>query len=110
MSDGATKKDIEQLESRLDQKIEKQLREHTDEILGVVQAFMVQVDARFNKLEERMDKFEQKLEHLTNTLDGFLKRVEDAEIENAMRDRQFERLLAWARKVSKKTGIPLEDL
>jgi hypothetical protein len=28
----------------------------------------------------------------------------------AFRDSRFERLLAWARKVSAKTGIPLEGL
>lgn len=40
------------------------LREHTDEILGVMETFMHQVDSRFNKLEERMDSFDEKLDSL----------------------------------------------
>jgi hypothetical protein len=47
---------------------------------------------------------------LVNTVDGFVKRIDDYEIEQISRDRQFERLLDWARKVSEKTGIPLENL
>lgn len=43
---------------------------------------MHQVDDRFNQLEARQ----------------------------AARDRQFDRLLKWARQVSDKTGIPLENL
>jgi nitrate/nitrite-specific signal transduction histidine kinase len=50
------------------------------------------------------------LDRLVNTVDGFVKRIDDYEIEQISRDRQFERLLDWARKVSEKTGIPLENL
>ena len=50
------------------------------------------------------------IDRLTNTIDGFVKRLDDEDIDQVARDRQFERLLAWARKVSKKTGIPLENL
>ena len=50
------------------------------------------------------------LERLTNTVDAFIKRLDDNDVELAARDAQFERLLDWARKVSKKTGIPLENL
>ena len=50
------------------------------------------------------------LDRLTNTIDSFVKRLDDAEIEQSSRDLQFERLLEWAREVSKKTGIPLKNL
>jgi len=86
------------------------LREHTDEILGVMETFMHQVDSRFNKLEERMDSFDEKLDRLTNTIDGFVKRLDEVVGEQTARDAQFDRLLTWARKVSDKTGIPLENL
>lgn len=86
------------------------LNKQTDEIIGVFQGFMVQTDERFNKLEARMDDFDRKLDKLTNTIDGFLKRLDDIETEQIARDRQFERLVAWAHKVSEKTGVPLENL
>lgn len=86
------------------------LNTQTDEIIGALQGFMVQTDERFNRLESRMDVFDRKLDKLTNTIDGFLKRLDDIETEQIARDRQFERLVEWAHKVSKKTGIPLENL
>ncbi len=61
------------------------------------------------------DKLDQKasqesMERLLNTLDGFLKRLDNIETELSARDAQFERLLEWAREVSRKTGVPLKDL
>ncbi|MBI3624210.1 hypothetical protein HY218_01105 [Candidatus Saccharibacteria bacterium] len=47
---------------------------------------------------------------MLNTIDGFIARIDKYETELAARDSQFQKLLVWARKVSKKTGIPLENL
>lgn len=78
-------------------------REDIDEILKVLRDFMKQVDERFVAMENKYD-------HLINTIDGFISRIDKYEIELAARDNQFNKLLEWARKVSVKTGIPLEDL
>ncbi len=70
------------------------------------------VEGRFDQLQSSLDSksSQDSIDRLANTLDGFAKRIEENEVENAARDRQFERLLDWARKVSTKTGIPLENL
>jgi septal ring factor EnvC (AmiA/AmiB activator) len=60
------------------------------------------------KLDQKASQ--DSMERLLNTLDGFLKRLDDIETEQSARDLQFERLLDWAREVSKKTGVPLKDL
>lgn len=105
MSDAATRKDI-------------------DEVIGIVRDFMEHVDTRFNKVETdiydlkqdvavlKQDVADLKASHdrLLNTIDGFIGRIDKYEVELAARDNQFEKLLAWARKVSAKTGIPLENL
>jgi len=70
-----------------------------------VQEFRTEVNG---KLDEKASQ--ASLDRLTNTIDSFVKRLDDAEIEQSSRDLQFERLLSWARQVSKKTGIPLRDL
>ena len=85
-------------------------RADIDEVIGVVRDLMQQVDTRFNKIEERLDSLDEKYAHLINTIDGFLARIDKYETELAARDGQFEKLLIWARKVSEKTGIPLENL
>ncbi|MGB3023484.1 MAG: hypothetical protein WBB39_01625 [Candidatus Saccharimonadales bacterium] len=114
------------------------VRRSTDEILGVIQGFMEGVDkqfksvdkrfdtvekrlgnlevgqvkilARLDTLEERVERLEHSVESLLRTAEAIFKRYDDMDIENAARDSQFEKLLAWARKVSEKTGIPLENL
>jgi len=124
MSDQITKKDVEEIVGKVVDKAVGELSE-------VIASFATQVDKRFNKvdkrfdqvdmhfirIEDRLDRVEKRLdEHdvkfdkLLNTMDRFLGRLDQNEIEQAARDSQFEKLLDWARKVSVKTGIPLENL
>lgn len=86
------------------------MREQTDEIIGVIQSFVMQMDDRFNKIEKEITELKESHNRLLNTIDGFISRIDKYETELAARDSQFEKLLAWARKVSVKTGIPLENL
>lgn len=70
-----------------------------------VEEFRSEVNAKLDQKASQVS-----IERLIDTLDGFVKRLDDIEIEQSARDAQFERLLEWAREVSKKTGIPLKDL
>lgn len=106
MNDTATKDDLKQLGLDIDQKINKAVTE-LSEIIGTLAQSM------HNELEVVKDEQRDTriaLDRLTNTIDGFVGRIDHYETEQMARDRQFERLLAWAHKVSKKTGIPLENL
>ncbi len=86
------------------------LSAQTEEIIGVLQTYMHQVDNRFNKIEKDISDIKSSIDRLTNTIDGFVKRLDEVETEQTARDAQFERLLEWAREVSKKTGVPLKNL
>ena len=88
----------------------KALQAQTDEIASMFDSFMTQVDARFSKVEASDNELKNAIHSLTNSIDGFLKRLDQVESEQRARDAQFDRLLAWAKKVSKKTGVPLEGL
>ena len=66
------------------------------------------LDPRFKALEKRMDAFEVKLDHLTSTLDAFLRRLDDIEKDNSARDAQVARLERWIEQIAQKTGIKLE--
>jgi hypothetical protein len=70
-----------------------------------IEAFRTEVN---EKLDQKASQ--GSMERLLDTLDGFVKRLDDADTEQSARDLQFERLLEWAREVSKKTGIPLRNL
>ena len=85
-------------------------KDDIDEVLGLIRTFMQQVDNRFNKIEEDINQLKESHDRLLNTVDGFIARIDRYETEQVARDRKFEKLLAWARKVSEKTGIPLENL
>jgi archaellum component FlaC len=105
MNEGATRKDI-------------------DEVIDIMKDFMSQVtgqfsnvdkqfdsvNKQFNEVNKRLDRFDRDYNHLINTIDSFIGRIDKYETELAARDSQFERLLVWARKVSEKTGIPLENV
>lgn len=102
------------------------VRDVIDEISGIINSFGKQIDERFNEVEIKVDANSFALRHgltetnreiadgrasidrLTGTIDGFVKRLDHVETEATARDAQYNRLLAWAQKVSTKTGIPLE--
>ncbi len=70
-----------------------------------VEEFRTEMNGKFEETATQAS-----LDRLTNTVDKFIGRLDDADIENVARDSQFAKLLEWARKVSEKTGIPLENL
>lgn len=84
-------------------------RQDIDEVIGILKDFMGQVSDQHTGVNERLDKIDSKYDHLINTIDGFVGRIDKYETELLARDSQFERLLSGARKVSEKTGIPLEN-
>lgn len=106
MTNNVNKDDLKVLGNSLEAKIDKAV----DDLTDVIKVFMRHVEERFNKLEARMDEFDLKLDKLTSTIDGFVARIDHYETEQTARDNQFEKLLIWVRKVSEKTGIPLENL
>jgi hypothetical protein len=53
-----------------------------------IEDFRSEVNERFNNTASR-----DSMDHLVNTLDGFLKRLDDNETEQSARDLQFDRLL-----------------
>jgi len=103
MSESITKQDVEEIVGRAVDKAVTDLSE-------IISTFAQQVDTRFNKVESELSELRESHHRLLNTIDGFVGRIDRYETEQLMRDNQFNRLLDWARKVSEKTGIPLENL
>ena len=57
------------------------------------------------RIEGEFAEVRSDIRKLADTPDLFLKRLDINETEQAARDMQWERLLEWAREVSKKTGV-----
>lgn len=85
-------------------------RKDIDEVLDLMKTFMSQADSELSEIKNEISELIQSHGRLLNTIDGFISRIDKYETELAARDAQFDRLLSWARKVSKKTGVPLENL
>ena len=66
-------------------------------------------DKRIDKVDADISKIDAKYEHLIDTLDIFLKRLDNIEANDAARDVQLVRLERWIKQVATKTGVKLES-
>lgn len=110
-------KDIEHLLSEqttvilhaVDTRLEKHTKALTTEMDRRFDAQDKKFDARFDAIDRRFDKLEQrfmqKLNSLTNTLDHFLKRITDMEEEFTFMKHDVNRIKAVLRE---KLGVTLE--
>ena len=103
MAEYATKQDVQEI---VDLAIDKAVADLSE----IIANFAQQVDSRFNSVEAKQQELDKKFDRLLGTIDSFVGRIDRYESEQVARDSQFNRLLEWARKVSEKTGIPLENL
>jgi hypothetical protein len=113
MSQAATRKDIDDVIDILQDFMKQVSGEFADvrsEVRGEFADVRSEVRGEFAEIKNRLDEQDKKYDRLISTIDGFISRIDRYETELAARDRQFEKLLQWARKVSEKTGVPLEDL
>lgn len=94
---------------RIDERLNR-MDERFDQMDERFNIFEFRVNARFDKIEAQIVDLQKSHDRLLNTVDKLISRIDDYETEQAARDNQFEKLLEWARKVSVKTGIPLENL
>lgn len=99
MSDYATKKDVQEIVDRA-----------VTDLSGVIANLAQSMHSEIQELKVDSQILKNSLNSLTNTMDNYLKRLDEIEIEDGARDARFDRLVAWAREVSTKTGIPLKDL
>jgi phage shock protein A len=99
-----------QLEVALKKNNQELARSIVDEISETMNVIMDRIDERFNKVEKDIIDLKESHDRLLNTIDGFVKRLDEVEIEQTARDAKFERLARWAKEVSEKTGIPLPQL
>ena len=65
-----------------------------------IQDFRGEVNLRFEKTDGRIDA-------LTSSIDGFIKRIDHYETEQAARDHKIDRLERWIEEIAKKTGVKL---
>ena len=70
------------------------------------------VETRFGDMEKRFDQVstQDSVDRLASSVDALIGYYKDQQDEQTARDLQWERLIEWAREVSKKTGILLKDL
>lgn len=99
MSEYATKNDVQEIVNKA-----------VDDLSEVINNLAQNMHKEISELKSDVIDLKKSHDQLLNTVDGFVARIDRYETELAARDNQFNKLLEWARKVSEKTGIPLENL
>jgi hypothetical protein len=70
------------------------------------------VDFRFNALEAKMDagfaRMDEKYDRIMNAIDGFIRRVENIEANDAARDTRLDRHERWHRRTAANLHLKLE--
>ena len=88
-------------------KLEEHIDKRFDELITTLSTFADNVDRRFNEHDEEFRKLNQKYDHLVNTIDGFVGRIDKYETELAARDHKIDRLERWIEQLAKTTGVKL---
>jgi chromosome segregation ATPase len=99
MSEQATKSDITSLEQQIDKRF--------DELSALMSGFANDVQAKLSDHDDEFRKLNEKYDHLLNTIDGFVARIDTYEAELAARDHKIERLERWIQEIAKKTNVQL---
>lgn len=97
MSDYATKQDLKTLEDKIDKRF--------DDLAEILNVFANDVNKKFEAQDAELRKLNDKYDHLVNTIDGFLARIDHYETELAARDAEIARLRVWIEAIAKKTGV-----
>lgn len=95
--------------------LDSSLKAAVEDIAEIIGDFSKHVDERFNKVEDDIAdlksdvaRLDEKYDHLINTLDAFLKRLDDMETENTARDAHLARIDRWLHQVADKVGVELK--
>ncbi len=89
---------VENLSKRMDAQDSK-----IDKLLDLIYAFKADIEAGVKHQNKHIDSI-----HVT--VDAIYKNLDDSDLEHAALKAQFNRLLSWSRKASRKLEIPLENL
>jgi DNA anti-recombination protein RmuC len=106
MAENITKNDLSKLESKLEVRFDD-LTALMSQFANDVNDRFDKVDARFEGIEQRLDKLEDSHQRLLNTVDGFVGRIDRYEIELAARDHKIDRLERWIQQLAANSKIEL---
>lgn len=99
---------LDKVEHRLD--IVEERLGGVEKRAGTLESEFITLRRKVVNMDSRLNALVESQERLQATINAFVARLDDEyEAKLAERDNRFEKLLAWARKVSEKTGVPLEE-
>lgn len=97
MADAVT---LESLDKKLDKTVE--------DLSEIISQFAQSTHEEFISVRRDIADLKASHDKLLNTLDHFLKRLDDIEADNTARDAQFARLERWIEQLASKTGLKLD--
>lgn len=97
MADFATKDDVQQIVNKA-----------VDDLSEIIATLSQSMHSELADVKKEIADIRVSLDRLTNTIDGFVKRLDDMETDNTARDAQLARLDRWIHQIAEQTGIELK--
>lgn len=107
-SDVATKKDLKDLSTSIEKKIDAKIDKAVEDLSSVMQTFMHQVSDEFEKVHTRLDKHDTDIQRILTHLDAIERQQEIDDTERKMMAIQLQRLHDWTVKAAKQINVSFE--
>jgi Lon protease-like protein len=112
-TDYATRSDLRDLADRTDQRfdaLDKKIDDRFDDVIGLLQTFMVQVSDEFEKVHAEQRAMRRDIDRIMSHLDSIEKRLEISEDERLVMGHQLKRLQVWTEHLADKIGVDLTKI
>jgi hypothetical protein len=103
-SSPATKDDVNQI-LRAIVTLDKKTDARIDDVLGVLDVMMTQIDERFRGVEGEQTKMQAQIQHILDNLDSIEKRLEISDDERLVMAHQLTRLHEWVERAAERIDI-----
>jgi uncharacterized protein YoxC len=97
MAEYATTKDVQGIVNKA-----------VDDLSAIIDNLAQSMHGELQEVKTEISDVHASIDRLTNTIDGFVKRLDDIETDNTARDAQLARFDRWIHQIAKKTGVKLE--
>lgn len=101
MAEYATKEDVQGIVTTV-------VNKAVDDLSDVISQLAQNMHKELVEIKQDVSELKESHRRLIDTLDTFLKRLDDIETDNTARDAQLARLERWIEQIASKTGVKLE--
>jgi predicted nuclease with TOPRIM domain len=88
--------------------LDETIKSAVDDIANIIDTYTSRIDERLKRIESDIVDLKASHDKLLNTIDGFLKRLDEVETEQTARDAEMLRVKQWVKQIADETGVKLK--